>query len=190
MTYVPPSGSWESRAPAELGLRADGLAAAIAFHRAHESQWARDFMTASGRFIGVADEPPDSRVLGPVKPRGDVNGVVIRHGYIAADLCENSAGVATEAGGALRSARDVHPATGSPSRSPASLEVPALRAKAGDPWTRCLPRSASSSLCSRAGSTASSRRSSTTCSRRTASCARSAVAAGSGSLTTSGAAWL
>src|SRR5262245_65572952 len=84
MTYVPPSGSWESRAPAELGLRADGLAAAIAFHRAHEGQWARDIMTASGRFIGVADEPPDSRVLGPVKPRGDVNGVVIRHGYIAA----------------------------------------------------------------------------------------------------------
>jgi CubicO group peptidase (beta-lactamase class C family) len=41
-------------------------------------------MTASGRFIGVADEPPDSRVLGPVKPRGDVNGVVIRHGYVAA----------------------------------------------------------------------------------------------------------
>src|SRR5215510_8662715 len=84
MTYVPPSGSWESRAPAELGLRADGLDAAIAFHRAHESQWARDFTTASGRFIGVADEPPDSRVLGPVKPRGDVNGVVIRHGYVAA----------------------------------------------------------------------------------------------------------
>ena len=56
-------------------------------------------------------------------------------------VCENSAGVATEAGGALRSARDVHPATGSPSRFPASLEVPALRAKAGDPWTRCLPRS-------------------------------------------------
>jgi hypothetical protein len=84
MTYVPPGGSWERRAPAELGLRADGLAAAIAFHRAHESRWARDFMTASGRFIGVADEPPDSRVLGPVKPRGDVNGVVIRHGYVAA----------------------------------------------------------------------------------------------------------
>jgi len=84
MTYVPPGGSWERRAPAELGLRADGLAAAIAFHRAHESRWARDFMTASGRFIGVADEPPDSRVLGPVKPRGDLNGVVIRHGYVAA----------------------------------------------------------------------------------------------------------
>ena len=73
MTYVPPSGSWESRAPAELGLRADGLAAAIAFHRARESRWARDFMTASGRFIGVADEPLDSRVLGPMKPRGDLN---------------------------------------------------------------------------------------------------------------------
>jgi Beta-lactamase len=84
MTYVPPAGRWESRAPGELGLRADGPPAAIAFHRTHESRWARDFMTASGRFIGVADEPPDSQVLGPVKPRGDLSGVVIRHGYVAA----------------------------------------------------------------------------------------------------------
>ncbi len=45
MSYVPPAGTWESRPPTELGLRADGLAAAIAYHRAHESQWARDFMT-------------------------------------------------------------------------------------------------------------------------------------------------
>jgi CubicO group peptidase (beta-lactamase class C family) len=84
MTYVPPAGTWESRPPGDLGLRADGLAAAVAYHRAHESRWARDFMTASGRFIGVADEPADSRVLGPVRPREDPNGVVIRHGYIAA----------------------------------------------------------------------------------------------------------
>ena len=85
MSYVPPAGKWESRPPAELGLRADGLAAAVAYHRAHESQWARDFMTRSGRFIGVADEPADSEVLGPVKPREDPNGLVIRHGYIAAE---------------------------------------------------------------------------------------------------------
>ena len=85
MSYVPPAGKWESRPPTELGLRADGLAAAIAYHRAHESQWARDFMTRSGRFIGVADEPADSEVLGPVKPREDPNGLVIRHGFIAAE---------------------------------------------------------------------------------------------------------
>jgi hypothetical protein len=85
MSYVPPAGKWESRPPSELGLRADGLAAAVAYHRAHESQWARDFMTRSGRFIGVADEPADSEVLGPVKPREDPNGLVIRHGFIAAE---------------------------------------------------------------------------------------------------------
>src|SRR5262245_7407223 len=72
---------------------------------------------------------------------------------------------------------------------PARLEVSALPWEAQHPWTRCLLRSPSSSFCSQAGSTASSRRSSTTCSRRTVSCARSAVAADSGSLTTSGAVW-
>ncbi len=43
-------------------------------------------MTASGRYIGVADEPeaPDD-VLGPVRPRGGPNGLVLRDGYIAAE---------------------------------------------------------------------------------------------------------
>ena len=76
----------------EPGLRADELAAAIAYHRTHESQWARDFMTRSGRFIGVADEPADSEVLGPVKPREDLNGLVIRHGFIAAEWGDTARG--------------------------------------------------------------------------------------------------
>jgi CubicO group peptidase (beta-lactamase class C family) len=85
MAYVPPPGDWRSRPPAELGMRAEGLDAAVAWHRAHESRWPRDFITAEGRYIGVADEPLDSRVLGPVRPRKDPNGLVVRHGYIAAE---------------------------------------------------------------------------------------------------------
>ena len=84
MSYVPLPGVWEQRPPSTLGLRVDALAAAVDFHRTHESQWARDFKTESGRYIGVADEPPDSRVLGPIRPREDPDGLVIRHGYIAA----------------------------------------------------------------------------------------------------------
>jgi CubicO group peptidase (beta-lactamase class C family) len=85
VTYVPTPREWESRRPAELGLREDGLAAAIAYHRAHESRWPRDFLTESGRFIGVSDEPLDSEVLGPVRPRKDPNGLILRHGYLAAE---------------------------------------------------------------------------------------------------------
>jgi CubicO group peptidase (beta-lactamase class C family) len=84
MSYVP-GEEWEARSPAAVGLAPDGLAAAVEHHRAHESRWPRDFITASGRYIGVEDEPATSRVLGPVRPRGGPNGVVVRHGYLVAE---------------------------------------------------------------------------------------------------------
>ena len=64
----------------------DGLATAIEYHLFHESAWRRDFLTEAGRYIGVADEPeaPDD-VLGPVRPRGGPNGIVLRGGYIVAE---------------------------------------------------------------------------------------------------------
>ena len=89
MTYEPSRDHWESRPPADLGLDADALKAAIAYHEAHETTWRRDFVTASGRYIGVADEPPaPDDVLGPVLPRGGPNGLVLRRGVIAAEWGE------------------------------------------------------------------------------------------------------
>jgi CubicO group peptidase (beta-lactamase class C family) len=88
MTYVPPPGKWEARAPEAVGLRAGALDAAIEYHRAHESQWPRDFITKSGRYVGVADEPADSEPLGPVRPRKDPNGLIVRGGYVVAEWGE------------------------------------------------------------------------------------------------------
>jgi CubicO group peptidase (beta-lactamase class C family) len=85
MIHVPSRGQWQARPPAEVGMRADAVQAAIFHHRAHESGWPRDFITPSGRFIGVADEPADSAVLGPVRPRKDPSGLVVRHGHIVAE---------------------------------------------------------------------------------------------------------
>jgi len=48
VTYVPSRAQWEARPPAELGMHADALQAAIFHHRAHESAWPRDFITPSG----------------------------------------------------------------------------------------------------------------------------------------------
>src|SRR5437763_2518991 len=85
MHYFPTRDHWQTKPPAELGLDPDALAAAIEYHRQHETTWRRDFTTASGRYIGVADEPPaPDEVLGPVAPRGRPNGLVLRHGFIAA----------------------------------------------------------------------------------------------------------
>jgi CubicO group peptidase (beta-lactamase class C family) len=87
--YEPTREDWESCPPADLGLDADALKAAIAYHEAHETTWRRDFLTASGRYIGVADEPPaPDDVLGPVLPRGGPSGLVLRGGVIAAEWGE------------------------------------------------------------------------------------------------------
>lgn len=88
MSHVPPPGKWETRPAATLGLRAEALEAAIEYHRAHESAWPRDFITRSGRYVGVADEPADSRPLGPVRPRQDPNGVIVRGGHLVAEWGE------------------------------------------------------------------------------------------------------
>jgi CubicO group peptidase (beta-lactamase class C family) len=85
---VPPPGKWEIRSPDTLGLRADALQAAIEYHRAHESQWPRDFITRSGRYVGVADEPADSEPLGPVRTRKDPNGLIVRGGHLVAEWGE------------------------------------------------------------------------------------------------------
>jgi len=84
--YCPPPDEWQAQSPAALGLSAAGVEAAIAYHEAHESKWRRDFLTDGGRYIGVADEPeaPDD-VLGPVRPRGGPNGLILRHGVLVAE---------------------------------------------------------------------------------------------------------
>ena len=67
----------------------DAFATAVGYHRSHESRWRRDFLTDDGRYIGVADEPPAvGDVLGPVRPRGDPNGVIVRGGEVIAEWGE------------------------------------------------------------------------------------------------------
>jgi CubicO group peptidase (beta-lactamase class C family) len=62
------------------------LAEAVRHHEAHETRWRRDFLTRAGCYVGVADEPPAADdVLGPVRPRGGPNGVILRGGYIVAE---------------------------------------------------------------------------------------------------------
>jgi len=82
---VPPAGAWPRATPAAAGLDADRLEEAIAYHHAHETRWRRDFVTARGVFVGVADEPDAAGgVLGPIRPRGGPSGVVVRGGSLVA----------------------------------------------------------------------------------------------------------
>ena len=59
------------------------LAAAASYAAEHETPWGRDLAKVVERDFG--EEPPWNEALGPVRPRGAPNGLVLRHGRIAAE---------------------------------------------------------------------------------------------------------
>ena len=75
--YFPPAGNWQSKPATELGFDKARLQAAVEFAQAHGSDW--DFAKDQVRTFG--------RPLGPVpERRAPTNGVIIRHGYVAASF--------------------------------------------------------------------------------------------------------
>jgi CubicO group peptidase (beta-lactamase class C family) len=81
-TYFPPAGKWEKKPPADLGLDARKLQQAIEYAQTHGSDW--DFEKDQVRTFG----PP----LGPLpKQRAATNGVILRHGFIAAEFGDTKA---------------------------------------------------------------------------------------------------
>jgi CubicO group peptidase (beta-lactamase class C family) len=85
MTYLPPPSPalWSAGTAAALGFDPDGLAAAAAHAAAHETPWDRDLAAVVTSHFGEA--PPWNETLGPVRPRGAPNGLILRAGRIAAE---------------------------------------------------------------------------------------------------------
>jgi CubicO group peptidase (beta-lactamase class C family) len=82
--YVPgPDDHWERRPPDTVGLDPDGLAESVAFAEAHETHVARDLSGALDEL--TAGEGIHATIVGPTKPRGGPAGLILRHGYIAAE---------------------------------------------------------------------------------------------------------
>ena len=78
--HFPSRDAWEKRKPTEVGMDEQLLAEAVAFAKAQETDRPKD-LSDQVRLFG--------RLIGPMpKDRGDVNGVVIRHGYIVAEFGE------------------------------------------------------------------------------------------------------
>ena len=77
--YVPAAGNWEHREPEALGLDAGKLQEAVAFVMASETPQVEHHQR-------VNMDLPDNAVLGPLKPMGGVNGLVVRGGYLAAEF--------------------------------------------------------------------------------------------------------
>jgi CubicO group peptidase (beta-lactamase class C family) len=84
--YYPGQGDdWERRAPAQVGMDGRLLDDAIAFAKANESGNPRDLALEHEVLFG---REPHSDGIGLFKTRGDLTGVIVRHGYIVAEWGE------------------------------------------------------------------------------------------------------
>jgi CubicO group peptidase (beta-lactamase class C family) len=85
MTYFPRPhpASWTTATAAEAGVDAEAVAAAARHAAERETPWARDLavMVTSD----FQESPPWNETLGPVRPRGGPNGLVLRGGRIIAE---------------------------------------------------------------------------------------------------------
>lgn len=82
--YIPPPGeAWEVREPEELGMDPALLQQAMDYASAHETTQIPDDPGAylRERFQGI----PHQEIVGPTAPRGGVNGIVLKDGYIVAE---------------------------------------------------------------------------------------------------------
>ena len=81
--YPLPGQPWERRSPEQSGLDPELLQAAIAYSIAQETPWPNDLNVALAQ--SNAAEGPNGAVLGPVKDRGGVSGLILRGGRIVAE---------------------------------------------------------------------------------------------------------
>ena len=83
MPYFPPADpAWDGAEPAAAGLDPAKIAAAAAYAAEHETPWPRDLAIPIAGDFGEA--PPWNETLGPVRPRGGPNGVILRGGRLVA----------------------------------------------------------------------------------------------------------
>ncbi len=81
--FPPPHPEWDHGQPEAAGLDPKGIAAAASFAVEHETPWKRDLAYMITNDFG--EEPPWNEALGPVRPRGAPNGLVLRGGQIVAE---------------------------------------------------------------------------------------------------------
>ncbi len=81
--YFPPHGAWPKKPPAELGFDPAKLQAAVDFSMANENPSPKDVAADLRATFGKRE--PNFAILGPTQPRAALNGIIVRHGYVAAE---------------------------------------------------------------------------------------------------------
>lgn len=85
--YVPgPADAWDRRSPAEAGMDSAKLAGAVAFTRDVETEvWPEGHGIRDALLENYLAGEPYNEIVGPMKERGAVNGVLLKDGYIVAE---------------------------------------------------------------------------------------------------------
>lgn len=75
-------GAWETRLPEQVGMDADRLQAAVDYAHGAVNKGSRDLTKEITAAFG---KEPFFRIMGPVKPRENSSGIIVRQGYIVAE---------------------------------------------------------------------------------------------------------
>ena len=86
--YFPAKGAWQKRDAALLDLDKAKLDEAVAFAIQHESTTDKDLAKAT--VAQFANEAPYNALIGPTQSRAAANGIIVRHGFVAADWGDTS----------------------------------------------------------------------------------------------------
>ena len=81
--YFPPRGTWERKAPADLGFDAAKLKEAIDYAAANENPSSKDVADDLKNTFGKRE--PNFKIVGPTQTRAALNGIVVHRGYVAAE---------------------------------------------------------------------------------------------------------
>jgi CubicO group peptidase (beta-lactamase class C family) len=85
--YFPERFGWQTRTPAQAGVDPTRLEAAIKFATDNENPATKDLAVDLATTFGR--EPFDTPI-GPVQPRGALNGIIVKNGYIVAEWGETT----------------------------------------------------------------------------------------------------
>jgi CubicO group peptidase (beta-lactamase class C family) len=80
-TYYPPANEWARRSPAQSGFDPAKLQAAVDYAKTSESTTRTD----SASLVRAMSNEPFNDIIGPIKLRGGVSGMIVRNGYLVAE---------------------------------------------------------------------------------------------------------
>ena len=83
-TYFPDRHNWEKKAPEAVGMNAEMVQEAVDYAIEHESDNPRDLNIS----LNTRTNEPYNNIIGPVKERGPMTGMIIKDGYIVAEWGE------------------------------------------------------------------------------------------------------